>query len=84
MSPTEQPAFEVVRGIVVPISWGDDGKPRRVAILTSDEGEYQVASDVEGEKLLSYLREEVDALVVLESVQGERATITVVSFVVVA
>ncbi len=83
MQPSEQPELEVVRGIVLPTVWGAMGEPRLVAILTPDEGEYDVAPTMAGEELLSHLREEVEARVLVKTGQKDRKTITVVSFIVV-
>ena len=83
MKSTEQAEFDVVRGIVVPTAWGVMGEPRLVAILTPDEGEHNVAPIMAGVDLLSHLREEVEARIVVETGQEGRKTIKVVSFIVV-
>ena len=68
---------------MVPTAWGVGGEPRRVAILTSDEGEYHVAPFMAGAVLLSHLREEVDVRIVHTSGREGAWTITVGSFVVI-
>jgi len=83
MIPSEQPETEVVRGIVLPTVWSAMGEPRQVAILTPDEGEYNVAPVLAGEALLSHLREEVEARIVVKADRREGKAITVVSFTVV-
>lgn len=83
MNSNEQPVSEVVRGIVVPTAWGAGGEPRLVAILTPDEGEYDVTPVAAGTDLLSHLRDEVEARTVVKTDQKGRKTVTVVSFTVV-
>jgi hypothetical protein len=83
MKPNEQSEFGVVRGIVLPTVWSATGEPRQVAILTPDEREYNVAPVLAGEALLSHLREEVEARILVKADQKDGKTITVVSFTVV-
>jgi len=72
----------VVRGIVVPVSWDAVGNPLRVAILTSDEGEYQVAPSGLGRRLFSFLRQEIKARV-LVPVDDDGRPVKLVSFTLV-
>ncbi len=83
MKPNDQPELEVLRGIVVPTVWSAAGEPRLVAILTPDEGEFDVAPSAAGPELLSYLREEIEARILVKEGQKAKKSITVVSFVVV-
>ena len=83
MKSTGKPEPETVRGIVVPTDWDATGEPRRVAILTPEEGEYRVAPHRAGPQLLSHLREEVEARVAVTSGPDGRETVTVLSFTVV-
>jgi len=83
MKSNEQSEFEVVRGIVAPTAWSATGEPRLVAILTPDEGEYDVAPIAAGVDLLSHLREEIEARTVVKTDHRGRKSIKVVSFVVV-
>jgi hypothetical protein len=48
-----------LRGIVTPIAWDEDGAVRTVAILTRDEGEYEVIPGGAGGRLLQHLRREI-------------------------
>lgn len=72
----------VVRGIVVPVSWDGVGNPLRVAILTSDEGEYQVAPSGLGRRLFSFLRQEIKARVLVPADDDGRP-VKLVSFTLV-
>jgi hypothetical protein len=49
----------VLRGIVVPSEWDIDGLVRTVAILTRDEGEYQVEPGGAGGQLVAHLQREI-------------------------
>ena len=83
MKSTGKSEPETVRGIVVPTDWDAMGEPCRVAILTPEEGEYRVAPDRAGPKVLSHLREEVEARVAVTPGPQGRETVTVLSFTVV-
>ncbi len=83
MNSNEQSDYEVVRGIVLPTVWGAMGEPRLVAILTADEGEYNVAPTLAGVELLSHLKEEVEARILAKTGEWNRSTVTVVSFEVI-
>jgi hypothetical protein len=72
-----------VRGIVVPTEWNTEGRVLRVAILTSDEQQYDVADSGPGKHLLGALREEIEACVRIIKGKGCRRTVTVVSYDVV-
>jgi hypothetical protein len=61
-SPAAKPsaaARAVLRGLVSPLEWDDEGRPLRLALLTADEGEYEVRLEGAGLLLLDLLREEV-------------------------
>jgi hypothetical protein len=49
----------VLRGIVIPFDWDPDGQVRTVAILTRDEGEYEVVPGGAGTQLLGHLQREI-------------------------
>ena len=83
MNPDEGDVEMVVQGIVVPVSWDRFGNPLRVAVLTSDEGEYVIAPRGMGRRLFRFLREEVKARLVLHDDDAGGAVARVVSFTVV-
>jgi len=72
-----------LRGIVVPTEWDSRGKALRVAILTPDEQQYDVADTIVGRQLTHVLREEIQASVHLDSTHGREQLVTVRSFVVI-
>jgi hypothetical protein len=67
-----------MRGIVVPTHWGPDGNVTRLAILTRDEGEYEVAPGGVGRGLINHLRREVlaQAVAAKDSDPGKRVVVT--------
>jgi len=71
-----------LRGIVIPTTWGTDGAPTGVAILTPDEGEYEVAPGGTSDQLLSHLRREVLARTVPLSGTAGQQRVKVLSFAI--
>lgn len=71
-----------LRGIVIPTTWGADGAPTAVAILTRDEGEYEVAPGSASDQLLSHLRREVLARTIPLSGSAGQQRVKVLSFAV--
>jgi hypothetical protein len=71
-----------LRGIVTPVDWDLDGKVRSVAILTRDEGEYQVAPGGVGDTLLSQLRREILAQAVVLEAPSDVKRVSVSSFAI--
>ena len=69
-------------GIVIPTTWGDDGAPTGVAILTRDEGEYEVVPGDTSNRLLSHLRREVLARTVALSGPAGQQRVKVLSFAI--
>ena len=72
-----------VRGIVVPAEWDDRGKVLHVAILTPDEGQYDVSDSGFGRCLLAALREEIEACICIDQTQMDRRQVTILSYRVV-
>jgi hypothetical protein len=78
-----QTDFELtLRGIVIPITWGTDGAPTGVAILTRDEGEYEVVPGPTSDQLLCHLRREVLARTVPLSGSAGQQRVRVLSFAI--
>lgn len=82
MTNSPRPHDTFVEGIVVPIDWGPEGEALRIAILTLDEGEYEVAPTHAGPRLKEALRKKVEARVRVHSRPGERDLVTVFSYAV--
>jgi hypothetical protein len=53
------PETQMIRGIVIPTDWHDNGHPRSVAIATYREQKYLVADGPKCRQLLSLLNERV-------------------------
>lgn len=53
------PETQMIRGIVIPTDWHDNGHPRSVAIATYREQKYLVADSPKCRQLLSLLNERV-------------------------
>ena len=68
-----------LRGIIVPEGWDDQGKVLRLAIATYDEGRVLITPDVQGIKLLSWLRKTVKLEGIL-TLQGPLREIAVQGF----
>ena len=71
-----------LRGIVIPTAWGANGTPTGVAILTRDEGEYEVVTGTASDRLLSHLRREVLARTVPLSGPAGHQRVSVLSFAI--
>jgi hypothetical protein len=71
-----------LRGIVVPVEWGDSGEPLRVGLLTHDEGEYEVEPEGANRLLLNHLRREVLVRAVVTPSSGTVQRVHVLSFAV--
>ena len=71
-----------LQGIVVPTQWSPDGKVTRVAILTRDESEYEVAPRAAARQLMNHLRREVLAQAVPTRGLGLEKRVQVNSFAV--
>lgn len=70
-----------LRGIIVPEGWDDQGKVLRLAIVTYDEGRVLITPDLQGMKLLSWLRKTVKLEGIL-TLQGPLREIEVHGFAV--
>ena len=53
-------ARTIVRGLVTPIDWDDDGNAVDISINSFDEQEYPVYMDINGKKLISFVRQEIE------------------------
>lgn len=70
-----------LRGIIVPEGWDDQGKVLKLAIATYDEGRVLITPNVQGMKLLSWLRKTVKLEGIL-TLEGALREINVHGFVV--
>ena len=82
MADSESNSELTLCGIVIPTTWGVDGAPTGVAILTRDEGEYEVAPGNAGDRLLTHLRREVLARTVPLSGPAGQQRVKVLSFAI--
>ena len=62
-----------IRGIVIPVEWGEEGNALAVSISGAGEEEHFVEQDDEGKKLLELMQQEVEVSgTVREATQGHR------------
>jgi hypothetical protein len=52
----------VIRGLVIPAEWDQDGRIQRVRIAAFDETEYLVADTPEGQDLIRFAQREVEVV----------------------
>lgn len=52
--------MSIIRGVVLPMDWDDQGNVVRIAISSHDEMEYMVEKDDKGRELLAFIRKEVE------------------------
>ena len=52
--------MSVIRGVVIPMDWDDQGNVVRIAISSHDETEYMVEKEGKGLELLAFIRREVE------------------------
>jgi hypothetical protein len=50
----------IIRGVVIPMDWDDQGNVVRIAISSHDEEEYMVEREGKGGELLAFIRKEVE------------------------
>jgi hypothetical protein len=56
----ERTKTSVIRGVVIPIDWDDQGNVVQIAISSHDETEYVVEGEGKGSELLAFIRKEVE------------------------
>jgi hypothetical protein len=49
----------IVRGIVIPVKWDDDGNALSAVIMSTDEKVYSVEDDEKAKDLLNFLQQEI-------------------------
>ena len=69
-----------VRGLVIPVSWDKEGKPREASIHSPGEIEYLIERDQIGKELLKLARQEVEITGVLTKKVKDRRTISVMHY----
>jgi hypothetical protein len=52
--------MRVIRGVVIPMDWDDQGNVVQIAISSHDEMEYMVEREGKGLELLAFIRKEVE------------------------
>lgn len=73
-------ASTIVRGIVIPVDWDEEGNPVAASISSSGERDYFVEPDEKGRELLRLIREEIEVSgIVRKGIKG-RNTIAVRSY----
>jgi hypothetical protein len=55
----------LIRGIIIPVDWDQNGRVRTVGVLTGGEGEYEVAPGGAVDQLIAHLQSEILAEAVL-------------------
>lgn len=56
----ERAKMVVIRGVVIPMDWDDQGNVVQIAISSHDEMEYMVEKKGKGDELLAFIRKEVE------------------------
>ena len=56
----EKTKMSIIRGVVIPMEWDDQGNVVRIAISSHDEKEYVVEREGKGSELLAFIRKEVE------------------------
>jgi uncharacterized membrane-anchored protein len=51
-----------IQGLIVPVTWDEEGNPLSVAVSTFDEEEYIVEKDIKADQLFGLLREQVEVM----------------------
>jgi len=49
-----------IHGLIIPIEWDEMGNVIAISVSTFDEDEYLIEKDEIGEKLISFLRQEIE------------------------
>lgn len=52
--------MSIIRGVVIPMDWDEQGNVVRIAISSRDEKEYMVEAGGRGSELLAFIRKEVE------------------------
>jgi hypothetical protein len=61
----------MVRGIVIPVDWDDEGNVLAAAISSPDEQEYLIKQDAKGKELVRLMRQEIEVSgVVRKGIKG--------------
>jgi len=72
----------MIKGLVIPVDWDQAGNVRTIAVLTDDEGEYQVVPAGVGDQLTVHLRSEILADAVLMDATGPAKRVRVDSYAI--
>ena len=72
----------MLKGIVIPVEWDQNGTVRTVEILTNGEGEFKVGPGGAGDQLKVHVRREVLAEAVLLNTTGNVKQVRVDSFAI--
>jgi hypothetical protein len=56
----ERTKMSMIRGVVIPMDWDEQGNVVRIAISSHDEKEYLVEKGGKGHELLAFIRKEVE------------------------
>ena len=68
----ERARMVVIRGVVIPINWDDQGNVVQIAISSHDEVEYMVEKRGKGDELLAFIRKEVEVGVICSPINKAR------------
>ena len=67
----------IIRGIVIPVDWDEEGNVVAGAISTYHEDEYLIDKDEKGNELLAFIRKEVEVNGIILREQENRPVIIV-------
>ena len=49
-----------IQGLIIPVDWDEKGEVISIAVYTFDEDEYRIEKDEIGQRLMPFLREEIE------------------------
>jgi len=62
----------VIRGIVLPVNWDEEGNTTAMVISTHKEREYMITPDEKSLELLAFLRQEIEIVGQIETVNKKK------------
>ena len=83
MTGNQPEALVTIRGIVIPMTWTEDGTVTGVAISGFDEQDFSVSSSCDLRQWLSLLRKEVEVVGVVAETESGPKVIKVCNFRVI-
>ena len=62
----------MIRGIVLPVNWDEEGNTTAMVISTHKEREYMITPDEKSLELLAFLRQEIEIVGQIETVNKKK------------